>query len=143
MNEKNRTEFTALGFAIRLCFAVILVLLTFNPTEYSFFHWVRADFADSRLGPLHLLAAAILAIGWAIYLRATFRSLGPIGLTLAAVLLVAGVWLLVDLGWLVADSGKAITWISLVCVALLLGIGLSWSHVRRRLSGQADVDEVQ
>jgi Family of unknown function (DUF6524) len=27
-------------------------------------------------------------------------------------------------------------------VATILAIGMSWSHVRRRLSGQADVDDV-
>jgi hypothetical protein len=33
-------------------------------------------------------------------------------------------------------------WIGLVMVATILAIGMSWSHVRRRLTGQADVDDV-
>lgn len=142
MNAKTQTKFTPLGFLIRICFALVLVLLTFNPSDYSFYHWVRSGFAESNLGPEHLLAGVLLAIGWAIYMRATFRALGPVGLGLAVALVGALVWLLVDLGWLAADSAKAITWISLVCLAVLLGIGLSWSHVRRRLSGQYDVDDV-
>ncbi len=35
------------------------------------------------------------------------------------------------------------TWIGLVALATVLGIGLSWSHVRRYLSGQSDVDDVE
>ena len=33
-------------------------------------------------------------------------------------------------------------WLGLIALSLVLGIGLSWSHVRRRLSGQADMDDV-
>jgi hypothetical protein len=34
------------------------------------------------------------------------------------------------------------TWIALLCLSGLLAIGMSWSHVRRRLTGQIDVDAV-
>lgn len=143
MNARVAPKFTPLGFALRVACAVLLVLLTFNPSEYSYFHWVRQGLSASNLGPEHLLAGVLLAIGWAIYLRATFRALGPVGLVLAGALVGALVWLLIDIGWLAAESAKAVTWISLVCIAVLLGIGLSWSHVRRRLSGQYDVDDVE
>ncbi len=36
----------------------------------------------------------------------------------------------------------SVTWISLVCLAALLTIGLSRAHIWRRLTGQFDVDEV-
>jgi len=44
---------------------------------------------------------------------------------------------------LIMSSGGA-TWAfwTLTVLAFVLGIGLSWSHVRRRLSGQADMDDV-
>lgn len=142
MNSKRQQKFTPMSFLLRLGFALAMVLLTFNPSEYSFFHWVKGGFANSNLGPAHLLAGVILAIGWAIYLRATFRALGPVGLVLAGALVGALVWLFIDLGWLTADSTKAITWIALVGISVLLGIGLSWSHVRRRVAGQYDVDDV-
>jgi hypothetical protein len=32
-------------------------------------------------------------------------------------------------------------WIAIVCVALLLALGLSWSHLWRRLTGQVDTDD--
>ena len=107
MNSRTATKFTPLGFLLGVVAAIVLVLLTFNPSEYSYFHWVKEDLAQSNLGPLHLLAGVLLAIGWAIYLRATFRALGPIGLALATALVAALVWLLVDLGWLAADSNVA------------------------------------
>ena len=52
------------------------------------------------------------------------------------------IWVLVDTGILRVDSGPALQWIVLAVIAVVLGVGLSWSHVRRILSGQADVDDV-
>ena len=76
------------------------------------------------------------------HLRATWRSIGPIGLTLAAALFGALIWVLLDTGILDLNEPKAITWALLIVFATILAIGLSWSHVRRRLSGQADMDDV-
>jgi len=58
-------------------------------------------------------------------------------------LFAALVWWLIDAGVLLADSVTTITWIALVSLSLLLAVGMSWSHIRRRLTGQVDVDEVE
>jgi hypothetical protein len=52
------------------------------------------------------------------------------------------IWVLFDFGVLTTDSMTALTWISIFCLAGLLSVGMSWSHIRRRLSGQYDVDDV-
>ena len=50
----------------------------------------------------------------------------------------------VDVGEIdIAHSQRALTWILLLILALILTTGLSWAHIRRRLSGQATVDEVK
>jgi len=59
-------------------------------------------------------------------------------LAMAAALL----WVLYDYGLLTFDNPTQNTWLGLAALSLVLGIGLSWSHVRRRLSGQADMDDV-
>ena len=81
-------------------------------------------------------------IGWVILFVATFKSLNTLGVVLAAIAIGTFVWMLVDFGLLGAGSRSAIVWISLVCLAALLTVGLSWSHIWRRLTGQFDVDEV-
>ena len=60
----------------RFLFALALVLLTFNPSEYSFYHWVRHAIAADSLGAVHFFVGAMLLIGWAILIGATFNSLG-------------------------------------------------------------------
>jgi hypothetical protein len=56
--------------------------------------------------------------------------------------LAAVVWLLVTWNWIRFEQGGAIEWVVLTIVSIVLGVGMSWSHIRRWLSGQADVSDV-
>lgn len=131
-------EFTALSFLWRFAASLGLVLATYNPSGYSFFHWVRNSEA---VGPEHFVVGVIVIIGWVILIAATKRSLDTLGMVLGILLLAGLVWLLIDLGALSLDSVSNITWVLLVCIALLLAIGLCWSHIWRRLTGQFEVDD--
>ena len=128
------------GFVVRFAFATVMVFATFNPSGYSYYHWVAQSLPEYSV--LMILVGVILLIGWTILLRASVRSLGPFGLLLAAAFFGVSLWLLVDLGWVEARSGTAITYLVLVALSGVLATGVSWSHIRRRVSGQADVDAV-
>lgn len=130
------------SFLLRLAFTTVLVLLTFNPTRFSYLHWLQRSFVDSRLGPAHALAGVVVLAGWVILFRAASRSLGVWGLFIGAAFFGTLVWFLISIGALTLDQRSTITWIALLCLSGLLALGLSWSHVRRRLTGQLDVDDV-
>ena len=144
VDEKERSSdgLTAMGFLWRLVAALVLVLLTYNPSGHSAYHWITSAISNSAFGPLHLLLVALLLIGWVIYWLATWRALGTLGVSLAALVLGAIIWLLFDIGLLESQSVSALTWISLICLALVLAIGVSWSHVWRKLTGQINVEDV-
>lgn len=133
------STFSFSGFLIRFFGALVLVLTTYNPSGYSYYGWV-INRGDASL-PLLVLVGVILMIGWVIFLRATLRSLGPIGMILAAALFACLIWLAVDFN-LVSLTGEVFIYLILIVCAAILGIGMSWSHVRRRLSGQSDMDDV-
>lgn len=138
---KVTKEITALGFLLRFLAVLALVLLTFNPSGYSAYHWITSSIGGGTFGPLQTIAIVALLIGWAIVWIATWKALDTLGVVLAALALAAIVWLLVDIGILSTGSVSAVTWIVLVCIAGVLAIGLSWAHVWRRLTGQLSVDE--
>ena len=92
--------------------------------------------------PLVVLAGLILFVGYVIYLRATLRSIGPFGMLLVAAVVAALIWVLIDAGILTLEDPSITTWLGIFALSVVLGIGLSWSLVRRRLTGQADVDDV-
>jgi hypothetical protein len=129
------------GFLLRFLAAFILVFTTYNPSGYSYYHWVSENLGN--LDPLMALAGILLLIGWTIYLRATARSLGIFGLLLAAAFFGAILWLVIDWGLVPADSITAITYMVLVIMCFILAVGISWSHIRRRMTGQVDVDELE
>ena len=128
------------GFLIRWLCAFLLLAATFNPTEWNFYRWLTGENAQNL--SVLVLCGLLLVIGYIIYLRATLRSIGPIGMILVLAVVGAVLWVAFDLGWMSFENPTANTWIALVALSFVLGIGLSWSHVRRRLSGQADMDDV-
>lgn len=128
------------GFLLRVVFALLLVLLTFNPSGYSYVHMVAKTFP--HLAPLAAVCGIALLIGWFVFLGATLKSIGVLGMLLAFALCAALVWLVVSWGWISLTDTHAVTWIGLVVLALILAVGMSWSHLYRRWSGQATVDEV-
>jgi len=134
-------EFNLLSFILRFLASLLLVMVTYNPTRYSYVGWLRADTPENQLGPEHFVVGVALLIGWVILLAATQRSLGTFGLILGGSLLGGVVWLLTDIGWLNVSTVSSATWVGLICVAALLAVGLSWSHVWRRLTGQFEVDD--
>jgi hypothetical protein len=140
MAAQSGSSFSFADISVRVIFSVALVFLTYNPTQFSYVSWLL-DYGEGEL-PLVVLAGLALLICYVIYIRATLRSIGLFGIALAAAFTAALIWVLVDFGIVDVEGGNTLQWIVLVTIAVILGIGLSWSHVRRLLSGQADVDEV-
>ncbi len=132
---------TSTGVILRFIFAILLVLLTYNPTDYSYFHWFYHSL--DNFTPYVAIAGVALIIGWVLYVRATLESLGLMGLLLAGIFFGCMVWLFVYWGWLSLTNVSAVTWVIEVILAALLAIGMSWSHIHRRMTGQVDVDQVE
>jgi len=129
------------SFIVRFIFAIIVVFSTYNPEGVSYYHWVSEDL--STFSALKAFSGVILIIGWVILIRATLGSLGAIGIILAAAFFGLAIWLIIDVIGLETDSFRVISYIIQVMLASVLSIGVSWSHVRRRISGQVDTDEVE
>ncbi len=129
------------GFLIRLLAALVLVFATYNPTDYSYYDWVQTALGNGTVGAVHFFVGVVLIIGWTIYGVASYRSLGLLGLVLGAAFFATLVWLLIDFEVLNLDSATAVTWVVLICLSGLLAIGVSWSHIWRRLTGQLEVDD--
>jgi hypothetical protein len=126
------------GVLIRLIGALAVVLLSYNPTGYSFYHWALRDFAT--ITAVKALSGAVLLVGWVVCIRTAFVSLGAIGLVLSALVLGTLIWVLTDYGILNPDRPSLLSWIFLIVIGIILGIGLSWSLFRARVTGQVEVD---
>jgi hypothetical protein len=135
------------GIGLRFLGALVLVHATFNPEGYSYYHWALAPIFTAEGGlhtmtALKFLAGVLLIGGWLVYVQATQRSLGLVGTALVLALSGGIVWLLIDWNVVNPTSSKAIAHIVLFAVSVLLTLGVTWSHLRRRFTGQVDTDVV-
>jgi hypothetical protein len=129
-----------MGIFLRWFVAFTLLATTFNPTQWNYVRWVKSAYSEQL--PLSVLLGLILLVGYIIYLRATLRSIGGFGMALVAAIIAALIWVLIDYGLLSLDDPDQTLWLGLFAMSVVLGTGLSWSLVRRRLSGQVDIDDI-
>lgn len=135
-------KFTWGNYLIRLLAAIVLVFATYNPDGYSFYHWVHPAFiAPDRFEVIMAFVGVVIIIAWAIFIRATYRSLGSIGTFLAVAFFATLIWVLVTYTPIAAEGMKTVVYLGLLALAGVLSAGISWSHIRRRMTGQLDVDE--
>lgn len=130
-----------MGIILRWLGAFLLLSATYNPTQINFTRWAEANWQTQM--PLTILLGLLLGVGYMIYIGATLRSIGAFGILLVAAIVGALVWVLIDYQILTLQNPSLNLWLGIFALSVVLGIGLSWSIIRQRISGQATVDEVQ
>jgi hypothetical protein len=123
----------------RLIYSLVIVWVTYNPTEYSLAHWVQtSDAAASSKG----LAIGALGLTWLLYIFLSYKALGKIGLVCVFAFFGLATWFLIDHGWLnLADASEA-QWYTTFMVSVLFAVGMAAGILIRRLSGQMATDDV-
>jgi len=143
----QRESISLSGVLLRVVAALLLVYGTWNPFGLSFYDWAVAPImgAPPSGGPVALkfLVGVVLIAAWAVFVTATRRSLGLWGAMLALALTGGVIWLLITYDLVSARSSRGVANVVLICLALCLAAGLSWSFVSRRISGQVDTDVVE
>jgi hypothetical protein len=133
-------QFNPVGILWRVLFSLALVFLTFNPSGHSFYHWVKVSVP--HIQPTIAICGILLLGAWLFFIHSTLSSMGAAGVVLLMALFAAIVWWMVSNGWLSLADRSTTAWIVLTMLGLVLGIGMSWAHIRQRISGQASVDRV-
>lgn len=128
-----------MGLFLRWVFAFLLLAATYNPTAYNFVGWALASYQTQL--PLIVLSGLVLVVAYIVYLTATLRSIGLFGMILVLAIVAAIVWVLYDRGFINLANPTLNTWIALFSLSLVLAIGMYWSILWRRISGQLEVDD--
>lgn len=120
----------------RIFFSVALVLLTWNPSGWSYVDWALRDRAS--LDALKVFVGLVMLGGWAFCVRAAWISLGTFGVVLVGALVATLIWMLVQYGFISARDTSTLVWLALIAVGIVLGVGMSWAKVRQRATGQVE-----
>ncbi|GAB4179911.1 MAG: hypothetical protein OHK0024_18410 [Thalassobaculales bacterium] len=127
------------SFLVRWLGVAFTVFATYNPSGYSFWHWATASWGEWTL---KYFAGILLFTAYVVYFRFTVRSIGWFGMSLVVAIVVGLAWVLVDHDWIDLGMPGVLPAIVLAIVVTVFAVGLSWSHVRTRLSGQVDSNPV-
>jgi len=114
------------------CFA--LVFATANPSNYDYLSWLQGD---ATLAAKALIGAGLLLL-YVLFVRIAWLSLGLLGLGLTVTVLLSGILALSELGAVDLASGLTRDYLGLSSMALLLAVGMSWSLIKRRVTGQSN-----
>jgi len=141
-NRRGAGQLSWTGFFVRFAFAFVLVIVTYNPSGYSYVGWLSGF--NSGNEPYKLLAGALLLAGYAVYIRATAHSLGKGGALLLTAIFGLVMWVLIDANIIPIDA-PVLIWVLEFFTALLLAVGMTGAFIWRRLTGQyhvADADDM-
>jgi len=122
---------------LRIVFALAIVVATWNPTGYSYVQWALID--TSTFDATKALLGVLLLAAWLLCIRATWVSLGLMGLVLAAIVIGVFVWWLLSMG-IVSSDQRTMQWIGVIAVGVVLGVGMGWSLFRAKATGVVETD---
>jgi len=125
------------GMILRILFALAIVIATWNPTGWSYVQWALID--TSTFDATKALLGVLLVAAWLLCIRATWVSLGLMGVILAAVVIGVFVWWLLSMGIVSSDQGT-MQWIGVIAIGVVLGIGMGWSLFRAKATGVVETD---
>jgi hypothetical protein len=128
------------GFIARWLAALFLVFATYNPSGYSYCDWI-ADIGGGHW-ILKALVSVVLVIAYATFVLATLRSLGRLGVATWVTFFSSIVWLMINIGIIQTLNVRMFVTFALIILANVFAVGVSWSYIRLRLSGQADTNNV-
>jgi len=116
-----------------------IILATYNPSGRSYYHWVTTSDVEISLKisvGLFLFAVNLM------FIRLTFRAIGYYGVALLSVVVISIGITLPRIGWVTLETWPIFQLYILIFFSFIVTLGVSWSALRQRLSGQVDSDDV-
>ena len=122
--------------AKRWLLATTVVFATYNPSGHSYWHWATATGGSTSLKVLAGIALLTLLVA---IVRMAFASIGYVGIAFVLSLIMASMLFRAGLGWLVFEDVRITQVTILLWTSTVLGFGLSWSFLQRRISGEREI----
>jgi len=135
LDTNPRIYFVSL-FLNRILLSTLLVFGTYNPSGNSYHHWLMRT---ETLTIPQVFVGIALFIGWVTMARMAFLSIGYFGVAAISLMVLMGITFGVGLGFFGFEDVRITKYLVLFWIALVFGIGISWSFVQKRISGERDV----
>jgi len=121
----NDSEFTWFRTITRMIFATLLILCSYNPEGYSYYHWGILQISTDM--PAKVLVGVVLLLAWAMYIRSAGDSFGYMGTFITASFFGTLLWMVVKHNWLPLIGENVMIYSVLVLVSWIVATGFSFS----------------
>jgi hypothetical protein len=125
-----------LGVLVRTLACFFLVFATWNPSGYNFVWWATHD-PGATASEIAAAGAALFGL-YVFFGRIAWLSLGPDGITASLGILFAGYLTLYEFNIIDLWQRETFIYVILATVSFVLAIGMVWSLLKRRISGQSN-----
>ena len=140
---KSQGRLSRRGALTRMGIAFFVVMATYNPTGYSYFHQISGTTWNPVPWGTLILGLLILS-AWVLLFKYSHKILGNMGFIM--VMALAGLILAMGFsqGWLTTDKPGPLSWFMIIVVAMIFTIGLTGGFLIRSVFGilPTDDDEV-
>jgi len=120
-------------FYKRTLLSAFVVFGAYNPSGYSYFHWVTAS---PRLTTVQLFVGIGLLIAAVALMRMAYATVGYLGGWTIVAMIGMGIVFLVGLDITTFDDVDIGTYAIEAWISLTLAIAMGWAFVQKRLSGE-------
>ena len=124
------SDFTWFTVLTRMLFALVLVLLTYNPEGYSYYHWGILNISADM--PAKVLIGLVLVLAWALYIRSAGESFGYMGTFITLSFFSTFLWVVVRIDFLPNVIEKILIYFVLILVSWIVATGFSLSLPPRK-----------
>lgn len=132
-------KFGLYSIFLRWLLVASIVFATYNPSGRSFFHWAPEADVDFSL---KLAVGLVLLTANLTLLNLALRSLGYIGTFLVVISTISIAVTLERLDLVRLETRDSLVLYIILFLTLALTLGVCWSAIRTRISGQVDSDDI-
>jgi hypothetical protein len=134
--KSGKVEST-LRWWVSLLLAMALAIGTWNPTEYNFVNFIVHSNPLEGFKPFYILLMFAL---WVMAIKAVLQSLKIYGAIIAALIIGAFVWGLVQKDLINLHDFKSVGWLASISIGLIIWLGLNASVIWKKLTGVYTTD---
>jgi len=132
-------KFGLYSILLRWILVATIVFSTYNPSGRSFYHWAPESDVDFSL---KLAVGLVLFTANLTLLHLTIRSLGYIGTFLVTITTISIAVTIERLELVHLETWETLQLYIILFLTLALTLGVCWSAIRTRISGQVDSDDI-
>ncbi len=127
----------SLRWWVSLILAMALAIGTWNPTPYNFVNFILHSNPLEGFKPFYILVMFAL---WVMAIKAILQGLKIYGAIIAALVIAAFIWGLVQYNLIDINNFQSLGWIATISMGIIIWLGLNASVIWKMLTGVYTTD---